>query len=35
MFFSVKYPEKMERVEEKLKKQVEDRCLDFEAIKRM
>ncbi len=34
MFFSVKYPEIMERVEEKLKKQIEDRCFDFEAIKK-
>ena len=34
MFFSVKYPEIMERVEKELKKQVEDICLDFEAIKK-
>lgn len=34
MFFSVKYPEIMEAVEEKLKKQVEDKGFDFEAIKK-
>ncbi|MBQ3138984.1 MAG: hypothetical protein IKJ60_00200 [Ruminococcus sp.] len=35
MFFSVEYPEIMERVEEKLKKQVEDKGFDFEAIKKI
>ncbi len=34
MFFSVKYPEIMGRVEEELKKQVEDKCFDFAAIKK-
>lgn len=33
MFFSIKYPEIMKRVDENLKKQVEDKGFDFEAIK--
>lgn len=34
MFFSIKYPEIMERVDKNLKKQVEDKRFDFEAIKK-
>lgn len=34
MFFSIKYPEIMKRVDENLKKQVEDKGFDFEAIKK-
>jgi len=34
MFFSIKYPEIMKRVDENLKKQVENKGFDFEAIKK-
>ena len=34
MFFSEKYPEIMASIEEKLKKQVEDRGLDFENVRK-
>ena len=34
MFFSQKYPEIMASIEEKLQKQVEDKGLDFETVRK-